>query len=120
RRRGLPRRDDAERAPAPQAHLLRGRRGQRLGVHRVCERRAHRAQRLRDPGRHVMIDDSKLDGALDFLAGFGPDLSNGMTSHAPMVVETLASLGRGDASEPWLAGYRSLLLPRPVARERIA
>lgn len=65
-------------------------------------------------------DDADLDTALDFLAPFGPDLSNGMTSHAPMVVETLASLGRSDAIGPWLDRYRSLLLPRPVARERIA
>jgi hypothetical protein len=64
-------------------------------------------------------DYSQLDVALEQLAGFGPDLSNGMTSHAPMVVEALAALGRADATLPWLDTYRHLLLPRPAARDRI-
>jgi len=64
-------------------------------------------------------DDAALEAAYEALAPCGPDLSNGMTSHAPMVAEALASLGRGDAVEPWLAGYRGLLLPRPTARARI-
>ena len=65
-------------------------------------------------------DDSMLDAALEQLAAFGPDLSNGMTNHAPMVVEALAALGRAEATRPWLDGYRPLLLPRPAARARIA
>jgi hypothetical protein len=40
-----------------------------------------------------MRDDAMTDAALDELAAYGPDLSNGLTSHAPMVVEALAALG---------------------------
>jgi hypothetical protein len=60
-----------------------------------------------------------LDAALDDLAGYGPDLANGFTSHAPMVVEALAALGRADAVRPWLERYRPALTPRPRAREPI-
>jgi len=67
-----------------------------------------------------MYDDAKLEDALAFLADFGPDLANGMTSHAPMVVETLAANGRGDAIGGWLEAQRSLLLPRPVPIAPIA
>lgn len=59
-----------------------------------------------------MYDDDALDSALERLSAFGPDLCNGMTSHAPMVAEALASLGRGDAIDPWLDRYAPLLLPR--------
>lgn len=61
-----------------------------------------------------------LDFALDRLAAYGPDLANGFTSHAPMVVEALVTLGRAEAVLPWLEGYRPGLLPRPEAREPIA
>ncbi len=64
--------------------------------------------------------DAALDAGLEFLAAYGPDLANGFTSHAPMVVEALVSLGRPDAVLPWLEGYRAQLLPRPAAREPIA
>jgi hypothetical protein len=61
-----------------------------------------------------------LDPALDVLAAYGPDLSNGFTSHAPMVVEALCALGRPEAVMPWLEVYRPALLPRPVAEAPIA
>ena len=61
-----------------------------------------------------------LDPALDWLAAYGPDLSNGFTSHAPMVVEALCALGRPEAVMPWLEAYRPALLPRPAARAPIA
>ena len=61
-----------------------------------------------------------LDPALDILAAYGPDLSNGFTSHAPMVVEALCALGRPEAVMPWLEVYRPALLPRPVAEAPIA
>ncbi len=60
-----------------------------------------------------------LEPALAFLAPYGPDLQNGMTNHAPMAVEALCALGRGDAVMPWLERYRVELLPRPIARDRI-
>lgn len=67
-----------------------------------------------------MNADAAHDSALDFLAGYGHDLANGFTSHAPMVVEALASLGRPDAVRPWLDAYRPQLLPRPAPRLPLA
>ena len=61
-----------------------------------------------------------LDVALDELDAYGPELRNGFTSHAPMVVEALTALGRPDAVLPWLELYRPGLLPRPAPREPIA
>jgi catechol 2,3-dioxygenase-like lactoylglutathione lyase family enzyme len=60
-----------------------------------------------------------VDEALDRISSFGPDLRNGMTSHAPMTIEALAALGRPEAVMPWLDQYVPDLLPAPPARERI-
>jgi hypothetical protein len=60
-----------------------------------------------------------LDPALAALAAHGPDLANGFTSHAPMVVEALCALGRPEAVLPWLDSYRPALRPRPAACEPI-
>jgi len=54
-----------------------------------------------------------LDVALERLRGFGPDLANGMTTHAPMVAEALCALGRPEAVLPWLDRYCRQALPRP-------
>jgi hypothetical protein len=64
-------------------------------------------------------DYETLDPALDLLADCGPDLSNGFTSHAPMVVEALCALGRPEAVMPWLERYRPGLLPRPAPQAPI-
>src|SRR3954464_7257687 len=40
-----------------------------------------------------MRDDAMTDAALEELAAYGPDLRNGLTSHAPMAVAPLARLG---------------------------
>jgi questin oxidase-like protein len=61
-----------------------------------------------------------MDDALDLLSAYGPDLANGLTSHAPMAAEALCALGRRDAVIPWLERYRRGMLPRPTVRERIA
>jgi hypothetical protein len=63
-----------------------------------------------------------LDESLDRLKAFAPDLRNGFTNHAPMAIEALCALGRGDAALPWLQsnwGYRALLLPRREAHRPI-
>lgn len=62
---------------------------------------------------------ASMDDALDILAEYGPDLRNGLTSHAPMAVEALCALGRPEAVRPWLDEYRKGMLPRPPFRERI-
>jgi hypothetical protein len=62
---------------------------------------------------------STLDAALDAIAEAGPELRNGLTNHAPMVVEALCWLGRADAVEPWLDRYRGDFLPWPARHQRI-
>jgi hypothetical protein len=66
-----------------------------------------------------MRDYVMMEPALEVLAAYGPDLRNGLTSHAPMAVEALAAMGRADAVMPWLERYRRGMLPRPAPRERI-
>ena len=66
-----------------------------------------------------MSDYATLEPALALLAAYGPDLRNGLTSHAPMVVEALCALDRPDAVLPWLETYRRGMLPRPAPRTRI-
>jgi hypothetical protein len=60
-----------------------------------------------------------MDEALALLAPYGPDLKNGLTSHAPMAAEALAALGRPDAVMPWLERYRDGMLPRRPPRGAI-
>jgi hypothetical protein len=61
-----------------------------------------------------------LDEALESIADAGPDLRNGLTNHAPMAIEALTAMGRGDLVMGWLRGYRKDLLPRPAAHGRIS
>ncbi|MGE3498620.1 MAG: questin oxidase family protein [Candidatus Binatia bacterium] len=60
-----------------------------------------------------------IDEALEMLSGYGPDLGNGFTNHAPMVVEALCALGRPSSVLPWLEGYRARMLPRPARHQQI-
>jgi hypothetical protein len=66
-------------------------------------------------GRTATPDYAAIDAALDFLAPYGPDLANGMTSHAPMVAEAMIALDRAHAVLPWLEKARPELTPRPAA-----
>jgi len=63
---------------------------------------------------------SSMDDALELLSAYGPDLRNGLTSHAPMAAEALCAMGRPDAVRPWIEGYRTGMLPWPAACEPIA
>ena len=69
-----------------------------------------------NPDAARVTDYSMMEPALQVLARYGPDLRSGLTSHAPMVVEALAAVGRADAVMPWLERYRAGMLP-PPARE---
>ena len=60
-----------------------------------------------------------LDEALESISSAGPELANGNTNHAPMVIEALCAMGRGDVVVKWLAGYRPQLILRSAARQRI-
>jgi len=66
------------------------------------------------------MDASTLDEALVRLAPYGPDLSNGLTNHAPMAVEALCAMNRPEAVSRWLDRYSTLLVPRGAPRERMA
>jgi hypothetical protein len=61
-----------------------------------------------------------LDEALDVLAPMGPDLNNGLSNHAPMAIEALCAMRRGDRVASWLDRYRRFLAPRRRAHARIA
>src|SRR3984893_16672175 len=63
---------------------------------------------------------TSLDDALEILSGYGTELKNGNSSHAPMVAEALCAMGRPDAVMPWIARYRDRMLPRLPARDRIS
>jgi hypothetical protein len=62
---------------------------------------------------------SSMDDALEILSAYGPDLQNGMTSHAPMAAEALCAMGRPEAVLPWVETYRKGMLPRVAPGERI-
>ncbi|MGE0625604.1 MAG: questin oxidase family protein [Pseudomonadales bacterium] len=49
--------------------------------------------------------ESALDDALGRLEAFDSELANGLTNHAPMVVEALTALGRSDEVTGWLDHY---------------
>jgi hypothetical protein len=60
-------------------------------------------------------DYSQMDAALALLRGYGPELTNGFTNHAPMVTEALSAMGRADAVMPWLKEswpLRDRVMPR--------
>jgi hypothetical protein len=63
---------------------------------------------------------ASLDAALDRLAPYGPQLRNGLTSHAPMVAEALCAMGRSDAVAPWLERARDTFAPWPGRETPIA
>ena len=60
-----------------------------------------------------------LDEALEGLVGYGIELKNGNSNHAPMVAEALCALGRPQAVKPWIERYKERLLPCGAAAEPI-
>ena len=62
---------------------------------------------------------SALDEALATMAAAGPELRNGNANHAPMAIEAMCAMGRGDAARRWLEQYRRQLTPRPTTFARI-
>lgn len=59
------------------------------------------------------------DDALLALSGKRPELRNGAPNHAPMVIETLAALGRAEAVPAWIEAYRSQLAEGPPMGARL-
>jgi hypothetical protein len=64
-------------------------------------------------------DYSALDETLELMAPMGPDLNNGFSNHAPMAIEAMCVMGRGDAVMPWFERYRRWLAPRPARVARL-
>jgi hypothetical protein len=60
-----------------------------------------------------------LDEALGIIAPAGPELANGFSNHAPMAIEAMCALGRGDAALSWLERYRKGFVPRPAPQDAI-
>jgi hypothetical protein len=60
-------------------------------------------------------DDAMLDGLLTRLESYRSELANGMTNHAPMVVEALVQLGRAEIADAWLDAYLEGALSPVVA-----
>jgi hypothetical protein len=61
-----------------------------------------------------------LDEALESISSAAPDLQNGLTNHAPMVVEAMCRMGRGDAVFSWLERYREGMDEWPPVGRRIS
>lgn len=55
---------------------------------------------------------TRHDEALALLSNYGPDLSNGLTSHVPMVAEALAAMGEDMAAVEWVDRNRHTIVPR--------
>jgi hypothetical protein len=64
-------------------------------------------------------DYSALDETLEIMAPMGPDLANGFSNHAPMAIEAMCAMGRGDTVMPWFEHYRSSLAPRQARVARL-
>ena len=69
-----------------------------------------------------------IDEMLDLLSFAGTELVNGNSNHGPMASEALFAMGRDDAVQPWVEGYRdrlttrvspSLAIPRDEWRESL-
>jgi Questin oxidase-like len=65
-------------------------------------------------------DYSALDETLEIMAAMGPDLSNGLSNHAPMAIEAMCAMGRPGAAMPWFERYRRGLAPRRARVARLA
>jgi hypothetical protein len=70
------------------------------------------------PARSAPAGDA-LDEALHRLHAREPASTAGLSTHAPMVVEVLDALGRGDRIATWLERYRRSELELPPATARI-
>jgi hypothetical protein len=63
--------------------------------------------------------DDALDEALHRIHACEPACTQGLSTHAPMVVEVLCELGQGDQVSAWLDRYRGPTLELPAAGAHI-
>jgi hypothetical protein len=85
-----------------------------IDSHGACHTQSHQALLCR---RKIMA--ATIDEALDMLHHTSPDLVGGNSNHAPMVTETLFTLGRPEAVLPWIEGYKRRFQDHPQARNPI-
>ena len=60
-----------------------------------------------------------LDRLLAQLSAYGPELTNGFTSHAPMVAEALCEMGQAEAAQQWVQRHLHEGTARPNAMSPI-
>ncbi len=71
------------------------------------------------PSAMPMTEDA-LDRGLERLADAGPELDNGLSNHAPMVIEALHTLDRDAAIASWVDRYLPGTRPWPAPQRAIA
>jgi hypothetical protein len=64
-------------------------------------------------------DYSVLDETLEIMSPMGPELTNGFSNHAPMAIEAMCAMGRGDAVIPWFERYRHAFVRRGARVARL-
>lgn len=64
-------------------------------------------------------ESDALDEALHRIHAGEPACTQGLSTHAPMVVEVLCELGHGERAGKWLDRYRGPILELPAASARI-
>jgi hypothetical protein len=72
-----------------------------------------------DHGRGIVTSMPTLDELYTILSSHGPSLTNGFTSHAPMVAETLVEHGQAEAAGRWVHAHLHEGTPRPQPIEPI-
>src|SRR5688572_10765242 len=64
-------------------------------------------------------DDDALDEALERIHSSEPFVPQGLSSHAPMVVEALCELGQADRAVEWIESHDATRVEIPQASRRI-
>jgi hypothetical protein len=90
-----------------------------LGCRGEGYRGAKPANPVAEPAANANQHDL-LDEALTRLAPTGPEYAGRLANHAPMTVEALVTLGRGDAVHAWIDRYVGRLHEWPPSGGRIA
>jgi len=71
------------------------------------------------PASRPGTGETALDEALRLLQKAEPESTQGLSTHAPMVVEALCALGHEGRAVAWVEGYRGPRLRLPTPREPI-
>ncbi len=72
-----------------------------------------------DDAKRATVDDRALDEVLEMLHAQEPKSKQGLSTHAPMVAETLCTLGFADRAKAWVERYDAPLIDIPLPGRRI-